>query len=325
MFFLRGRILIPLLCSLLFAGITLIVAPSMAQAAVPQQGAQPISDCKVCHQEIYQSWQSGSHGQAASDPIFTTAWTEQGKPGACLVCHTTGYDPSTGSWLHDGVACEACHSPVNANHPGEPMPIDKSTNLCGKCHSSTRFSWDEWKGSAHYQREMTCSICHDAHTGKIKNTQTQSSPSHYDDASTLCVTCHTETQMNFPFSTHFQKGLTCVDCHLKHMETQERQTHTIPDHSFTASLKSCNTCHISEMHGPTEEAVSVQTDLSVPPTEPQLAGVMAEPKPVSPFGFAVLAGMIGLAVGMVLSPWLEKAYRQLNTHVPKGKDEVENE
>jgi hypothetical protein len=52
---------------------------------------------------------------------------------------------------------------------------------------------------------------------------------------------------------------------------------------------------------------------------------MPEPKPVSPFGFAVLAGMIGLAVGMVLSPWLEKIYRRLNLHNPKDKDEVENE
>lgn len=80
------------------------------------------------------------------------------------------------------------------------------------------------------------------------------------------------------------------------------------------------------MHGPTQEAVSTEEEVSVQQqTTPQLAGVMSEPKPVNPFGFAVLAGLIGLAVGMVLSPWLENVYHRLNLHNPKDKDEVKDE
>ena len=41
------------------------------------------------------------------------------------------------------------------------------------------------------------------------------------------------------------------------------------------------------------------------------APVTTEPQPVSPFGFAIVAGLIGLAVGMVLAPWLEKMYKKV--------------
>ena len=48
--------------------------------------------------------------------------------------------------------------------------------------------------------------------------------------------------------------------------------------------------------------------------------VASEPAPVSPLGFAGLAGLIGLAAGTVLAPWLEKKY-----HVLNGKASNENE
>jgi hypothetical protein len=40
------------------------------------------------------------------------------------------------------------------------------------------------------------------------------------------------------------------------------------------------------------------------------APVSMQPQPANPFGFAMVAGLIGLAVGMVLAPWLEKVYRK---------------
>ncbi len=40
---------------------------------------------------------AGTHGHSMTDTKFTEMWTDQGKPGACLVCHATGYDPATGS------------------------------------------------------------------------------------------------------------------------------------------------------------------------------------------------------------------------------------
>ena len=39
-----------------------------------------------------------------------------------------------------------------ADHPKSPMPVDTSPDLCGRCHSDTRFGWQDWKVSTHYQR-----------------------------------------------------------------------------------------------------------------------------------------------------------------------------
>jgi hypothetical protein len=38
--------------------------------------------------------------------------------------------------------------------------------------------------------------------------------------------------------------------------------------------------------------------------------VSAEPVPVSPVGFTVLAGMVGVAVGIVVTPVIERARRK---------------
>jgi hypothetical protein len=40
--------------------------------------------------------------------------------------------------------------------------------------------------------------------------------------------------------------------------------------------------------------------------------VTAEPKPVGPFGFSTLAGLVGLAFGIVIAPWIERLYRHGN-------------
>jgi hypothetical protein len=37
-----------------------------------------------------------------------------------------------------------------------------------------------------------------------------------------------------------------------------------------------------------------------------------EPDPVSPFGFAVLASLVGMGFGIVVAPWLEKWNRRIN-------------
>ena len=71
------------------------------------------------------------------------------------------------------------------------------------------------------------------------------------------------------------------------------------------------------MHSPTD-AIGV-TEVSAPvaaesTAEIKLASVTPEPDAVSPVGFSVLAGMIGLAGGMVLATWLERWYRHLSKH-----------
>lgn len=333
------RLLFALMFALLAAGVTLVVV--RAQDGGPTQPAQPTQvpsnpsaqNCAACHSDIYATWQKGLHGQAMNDPVFTVAWDSQGKPGACLVCHTTGYDPASGTSEANSVSCTVCHSPIPANHPVDKMPTDTSSDLCGKCHSDPRFSTANWQSSAHYQTNMSCTTCHDPHAAGLK---TIPGTAANDDGSALCENCHKDAMKNFPTSKHAQAGVTCVTCHLgtkaggqQISATDFINAHKAPDHSFLPSLATCNSCHSTQMHGPGEavaaQAIQVEAAGGTPtaqpasataPQPPQLneAGLSPQPNPVSPIGYAGLAGLIGLAAGMVLAPWLEKWYRRLVKH-----------
>ena len=318
------RLLIALMFALLAAGVTLVIAN--AQGEVPPAG-QTSTDCVVCHTEFQMTWENGAHGKAGTDPIFVEEWNKQGKPGACLVCHTTGYNPATATYKTAGVTCEACHGPAPADHPKTPMPVDRSPDLCGRCHSDTRFGWQDWKVSTHYQRGMDCATCHDPHSASLKKAAgPRGQALTTDEVSALCINCHKESSMKFSYTSHAQKGVSCVECHVKHLGNGDRAAHTVPDHSFKASLDSCNTCHAQQMHSPTEAKIpgGVAVPVTVSSTEEMKPLATPEPEPVSPMGFSAMAGFIGLAGGMVLAPWLERWYHRNVKHNREEDHESEN-
>ena len=322
------RLLIAIMFALLAAGATLVFAHAdNGPTATPPTEKATADNCADCHKDIYNEWQNSLHGQSTSDTIFINVWNAQGQPGACLVCHTTGYDPATGKSQAQSVNCVACHSPIPANHPVDSIPVDKSSDSCSRCHSDPRFETSNWKMSAHYQRNMTCTVCHDAHTAGMKTVAGAASTT---DASDLCINCHKDAMQNFPTSKHAQAGVTCVNCHLGFNVSSSStnadgtvdfvSAHKAPDHSFVPSLATCNKCHSNQMHGPGEaaavSAIKAEEIGGTPTPEPTaivtpVPPVTNQPTPVSPIGFASMAGLIGLAGGMVLAPWLEKFYRRL--------------
>lgn len=332
------RLLIGLFFAIPIAGLALFLTQITADALMSGQDTQPPSttpgpynsydSCKSCHNDILETWKQGPHGQALSDPVFAEAWNSQGQPGACLVCHTTGYDPTTGTSKAEGVSCEECHSPIPANHPADNMPVDNTPDLCGRCHSDPRFATENWKLSAHYQRDMTCTMCHDQHSAGMKTIEGTEAATL--DASALCANCHKDAMQNFPASKHAEAGVTCVNCHLGfNVAGQEAgvasftEAHRAPDHNFVPSLATCNKCHAGQMHAPGAAAAAVAIRIeeiggtpTVVPTAVATAipPVTNKPLPVSPLGFAAMAGLLGLAGGMVLAPWLERSYR----HYTKG-------
>jgi predicted CXXCH cytochrome family protein len=313
------RFSIAILFALVVTAATYMIAQARTETGtLTVQQEQP--KCLVCHSEFNDSWMASSHGHAFSDPLFTQMWTDQGKPGACLVCHVTEYDPALGTWKEDGVACAACHGPVPVGHTSDPsanpVPVDRTSDLCGRCHSGDRFNVEEWHASAHFQRAMTCTVCHDPHSATLKTVQGQEETG----PSALCINCHSEVSMNFPYTKHNQSGVSCVDCHLRHFETRSTDVHAMPDHSFSASIATCSSCHADQMHAqPTIDSTITQASPTAEEYEitPTPGEVAKNPSPVSPLGFAGLAGLIGLAGGMVLQPWLEKAYRKMNKKEPK--------
>lgn len=286
---------------LAFAIPLMMVTYAFGEAATPPQ-RQPAQahqegnlECSVCHSAFQEAWENSAHGQATTDPVFTEAWDAQGQPGECLQCHATGYDPRTRTWEADGITCEACHSPITANHPLAPMSADRSAQMCGDCHAETYF---EWQISAHREEGLDCVGCHDPHKTGVKT----------ENTSLLCASCHRERASNFAHSAHSQEGLECADCHLGVLTEQASQGHGKQDHSFYVSLATCNECHAYQMHDPV--AVHPEHEEPAPPTDAMAAvqsvEVTSEPEPVNPLGFTVVVGLIGVALGAILAPWLER-------------------
>lgn len=289
----------------LFAIPLMLLTYAFAQASPPvdinpQDEVSQEQVCKSCHPAFYETWEEGLHGQSFSDPAFQKAWKEGGKPDECLSCHVTGYDSMTGNWDEDGVACARCHNPVPEDHPREAMPVARSSDLCGDCHTETYF---QWQASVHRQKDLGCETCHDPHGSQLLVANDEG----------LCASCHKARSSNFSHTQHSQEGLACADCHMADLGEQVNQAHGNKDHSFFVSLDTCNGCHVYEMHDPVavheEEPPAENLD---PMASVETSSVLAAPKPVSPIGFALLAGLVGLAAGVVLAPWIERFQNKLD-------------
>lgn len=301
------------LSGLAFAVPIMLLTAAVA-AAQPSTLPPPAGDltCRACHKDTHNAWADGSHGRAAESETYLAEWEARGKPKECLACHTTGYDPIEDSFLVEGVACEACHAPVPADHPNEPMPSDNSGRLCGTCHNETLF---EWQVSKHREVNLACLACHDPHATSLKGTLEN------EDSSALCASCHRERASNFAHSSHSDVGLTCADCHLGPTDAATGEGHAVRDHSFNVRLSTCNACHAYQMHDPVE----VHPDRPTPtpaalnmPTGVDAMLISAEPAPVSPIGFAALSGLVGMASGMILAPWLERFYNRIRRDDEEG-------
>lgn len=263
--------------------------------ASPQSQETPTDpDCASCHTAFVEAWGESLHGHATTDPIFNQTWIDQGQPPECLVCHTTGYDPETGTYNAEGITCEACHSPYTTEHPLAPMPMDRSATLCGDCHNETYF---EWQVSQHREEGVDCVACHDPHKTGLKMESEQM----------LCSSCHRSRASNYAHTAHSKQGMSCTDCHLSQINPSPIEGHSKQDHSFFVSLETCNNCHVYQMHDP--ETVHLDNPTPVPMetiSSVQTETVHSEPVPVSPIGFTAMSGLIGVAFGVIIAPWLEK-------------------
>jgi hypothetical protein len=59
-----------------------------------------------------------------------------------------------------------------------------------------------------------------------------------------------------------------------------------------------------------EQVKQVESAASDALASVETLSVVPEPDPASPIGFAILAGVLGLAAGAVLGPWFERWFRR---------------
>jgi predicted CXXCH cytochrome family protein len=337
--FLR-RFVVAMVIAASVSGLVLVLARAQdstggSGSGTPVPGADPNGSCVKCHQNIFDAWQGGLHGKSISDPIFTFSWNEAGNPDACLVCHSTDYT-ATGQ-AKDGITCIECHSPIPANHPTDPVPVNNSPELCAKCHTDPRFTLENWQMSAHSAHGIECTTCHDPHSAGMKVIAGAGKSA---DASALCENCHKDVMKNFPLSQHAQAGVTCVNCHLGFnikdptvAPVDFSSVHKAPNHQFTPSLETCNKCHSNQMHAPAP-AVAVAAIVAeraggaptaIPAAIPTPIAQMSTQAPApSSLGIAAVAVLMGLAGGMVLEPWLDKAYRRFSEEGKQDKKDKED-
>jgi predicted CXXCH cytochrome family protein len=296
------RLIIGLVCSVLT--LSLVLAVSAADG--PSKEGPIRTDCIECHESVVTHWQDSSHGQAASNSAFLQAWGEKGSPEECLSCHTTNYDPETGTSEEDAIACGVCHFGQTGPHPETAMPTDPSSRLCGTCHIDT---FDQWQVSAHGEGELTCVRCHNPHTTSLKTGTMED----------LCITCHNEEAYYYNFTSHAQEGLSCNDCHFRVSDSEMGNGHGRRLHTWEVDLETCSECHGLSMHFPSIE--SQEGDQAMMWTtfasEDEESGstptpLIDEPEraEAGPFNYLVVAA-VGMGFGIAVTPWAEKWYRRL--------------
>lgn len=224
---------------LLAIGLFITAVPLFAQDAPPEttEGDPRPDDCGACHLNIEARWHDSAHAHAYDDPVFQEWWAGQGKPGDCLLCHTTGFNPATGEFTAEGITCQACHGEVNPNHPPEAIPIRGDTEYCGTCHTPTL---SEWRLSSHGNMGVGCVSCHDPHDQLAL----------FNVPDDMCINCHQDSMEDYLEDIHIQEGVGCVDCHMLVIPPQEMPIDGLvpTGHQFTITPATCIACHTDALH-----------------------------------------------------------------------------
>lgn len=165
--------------------------------------------------------------------LLTGTWSDYAPdelvPFTCGECHATGYSPEghqdslpgiVGTWVLEGVQCEACHGPALEHVQGEgekkeTISIDSSAEFCGQCHISgtdintipaengfilKNGQYNEHQASPHQYTD--CVKCHDPHErGKFS-------------VKIECESCHLQIGDDYAGSTMDIVGVECEDCHM---------------------------------------------------------------------------------------------------------------
>ncbi|HEX2908523.1 MAG TPA: multiheme c-type cytochrome [Phototrophicaceae bacterium] len=302
-----------LLPSLFVLGFMLLLAgtASLVLALPPNQEATPESppaahaeykdkNCADCHREQKRAWATGVHSVAYTKDSFQQAWQQVNGDPACLQCHTTNYEPPTGTYLAENVQCEACHGFTPVNHPPEELVIRTDASVCRDCHTATFAEFRQSKHAYPEDREaLGCATCHDPHQQKLR----------FESVDELCLSCHKTAPTNYVHVQHRTMqtdlfSLNCASCHM--YNSQRDEVHQLADHKMTVDTIPCSDCHqemaktgqFSVLENVT--AAQERNDLRARAAELEVKITEVAPPPANKGLIQVLqGGLMGLFVGIV--------------------------
>ncbi|MFT3927020.1 MAG: tetratricopeptide repeat protein [Myxococcales bacterium] len=208
--------------------------------------------CEACHGPGARHVQSAK----ASPALPVVPLPARLKPSAPWTPSATG---SPTPHAKDGVeveVCAPCHSrrePLKEGFLASDPFLDSfepELLLPGRYHADGQvegevYEWGSFLQSRMHQAGVTCSDCHNPHSGKL-----------HAQGNDLCVRCHEPTRFNVEAHSHHAAGTSplCIDCHMPpntFMQIDERRDHSIriprPDHSVVfGTPNACNGCHAKE-------------------------------------------------------------------------------
>jgi hypothetical protein len=132
-----------------------------------------------------------------------------------------------GTWKYPGITCENCHGPgedhVASGGDPEKINLDKSADLCGRCHIRGEKGKIPASGGfiRHHEQfneqqavkmsKVTCTSCHNPHRSARIGVEKD------------CAACHKEQGTAFDGSSMEHVGVDCIDCHMpKMVKTAEK-------------------------------------------------------------------------------------------------------
>jgi hypothetical protein len=120
--------------------------------------------CRICHLDIYKSWQSTKHARA-----INALGAENRDSVECLGCHTTGVKADGSSIL--SVGCEACHGPgsdyrkmrimKNEELAAQRGLLPQTEAVCVRCHNENCPSFTDFDYAAIDFEEVHLMPSHD--------------------------------------------------------------------------------------------------------------------------------------------------------------------
>ena len=231
------------------------------------RGMTANSECIVCHTTGFEK------GYDTAKDSYQTTWAELGV--GCEACHgpgathveeqrnagTEGSYPSSYGMFDTATTletCAPCHSLRREVWPGfvpggvtpggqvtgswlnyfEPVLLDEPEFHFDGQLSGEAYEWASFLQSRMHREGVTCSNCHEIHSGALKQ-----------EGNALCVSCHEPKFASIEHTHHASdnEGALCVNCHMPKkvfMARDVRRDHSlgVPDPVQNATLGTPNVC-----------------------------------------------------------------------------------
>jgi predicted CXXCH cytochrome family protein len=206
--------------------------------------------CEACHGP------GAAHVRSAQGGKTIVPFAARLKPSERWIPSPTGSPVPREQDGAEVEVCAPCHSrrkPLREGFlAGDPFLDSFEPELLqpGRYHADGQvegevYEWASFLQSRMYQSGVSCSDCHEPHSGKTRA-----------EGNALCVRCHEPARFDVESHSHHAVGKAprCIDCHMPpgtFMQVDERRDHSIriprPDHSVEfGTPNACNHCHAKE-------------------------------------------------------------------------------